>query len=227
MSAVRIAAKVLPANTGIVILHGLGDTANGFPRTIANYLRGIPAFEQTSFILPDAPISPVSLNNGYKMPSWFDIYELSAHPSRVDADGFMKSLGVIEKCVQEHIDAGIKPENIVVCGFSQGAALSLSSAATLPVKIGAFAAFSGFVTIPNQLRQIKKDHNLDTPIFHGHGDSDPVVPLEGGFIAKDFYQNDCGFKNIQFEVYKGMDHSVCPEEMDQFVKFLKRALKMK
>jgi predicted esterase len=52
-------------------MHGLGDTASGW--TDAFPLRGLP---NTRYILPTAPTSPVSLNMGYKMPSWFDLFGL-------------------------------------------------------------------------------------------------------------------------------------------------------
>lgn len=224
MSAVRIAAKALPAESGLIILHGLGDNADGFPRSIANVLRSNPTFAHTSFILPNAPIIPVTVDNGRLMPSWFDMSNFGVHPSEVDTEGFLKSVDVVEKFVMEHINAGIKPEKIFVCGFSQGAALTLASAATLPVKLGGFVAFSGFVTIPESLKQIKKDKNLETPIFHGHGDADPIVPLEGGKIALNFYRKQCGLKNLDFKIYRGMDHTICPDEMDYFVTFLKNLI---
>lgn len=56
-------------HTGTVILmHGLGDTAEGWIDVAAGLLsRQLP---HVKFILPTAPVRPITLNGGYPMPGW-------------------------------------------------------------------------------------------------------------------------------------------------------------
>lgn len=225
MSAVRVAAKIQPAEQAMIIFHGLGDSGSGWS-FLAEYLQKDPAFAHTRFIFPHAPILSVTANGGMKMPAWFDIMEWSLTPSKVDTEGFLRSLGVAQIYVQEQIDAGIRPENIIVGGFSQGAALALASAVTLPVKIGGFVSLSGFCTITEKLRQIKNQKNVETPVFHGHGDCDPVISLYKGQEAKNFFTSECGIRHYDFRIYPGLEHSTAPEEMIDLVQFIKNIFKL-
>lgn len=225
-NALRIASKVQPAEQALIILHGLGDSGSGWS-FLADYLQRDPAFAHTRFIFPNAPSVPITVNGFMKTAAWFDIFEWSLTPSRVDTEGALKSLNVVQNYVQEQIDAGIKPENIIVGGFSQGAAIALAAAVTLPVKIGGFISLSGFCcTSAAGLSESKNSKNTDTPIFHGHGDYDQVVPLQKGQLAKNFYTKECGMKNYDFRTYHGLQHSTSPEEMLDIIDFIKRVFKL-
>ena len=66
-----------PQNTpdaAIIWMHGLGADAHDF-EPIVPELR-LPESLRIRFIFPQAPIQPVTLNDGIPMPSWFDIYSL-------------------------------------------------------------------------------------------------------------------------------------------------------
>ena len=49
-------------------IHGLGDTNMGWADT-ANHLH-TSSLRHVKFVLPNAPIAPVTLNGGMEMPSW-------------------------------------------------------------------------------------------------------------------------------------------------------------
>lgn len=53
------------------IMHGLGDSSAGWS-DVAQMLSARPSLRHVRFVLPNAPIQPVSLNMGMPMPSWFD-----------------------------------------------------------------------------------------------------------------------------------------------------------
>lgn len=79
-----------------------------------------PALRHVRFILPNAPVQPVTLNMGMSMPSWFDITSLEDISEGEDEKGLLKSSGEIKKLVQAEIEKeGIPAERIVVGGFSQ------------------------------------------------------------------------------------------------------------
>ncbi|CAI4047495.1 hypothetical protein SUVZ_12G1710 [Saccharomyces uvarum] len=227
MNGLRIAAKVQPARQTIIFLHGLGDTGSGWG-FLAQYLqqRDPTTFQHTNFVFPNAPEVHVTANGGALMPAWFDILEWDSSFSKVDTDGFMNSLNAIEKMVKQEIDKGIKPEQIIIGGFSQGAALALASSVTLPWRVAGVVALSGFCYIPGILKQHKNDLNVKTPLFHGHGDMDPVVSISLGLNAKKFYQDTCGIQDYELKIYNGMAHSTVPEELDDLTAFLKKCLSL-
>ena len=56
-------------------MHGLGDSAQGFEDV---FEEGGPLnFPNLRVVLPTAPKTPVSCNNGFAMNRWFDIYKLA------------------------------------------------------------------------------------------------------------------------------------------------------
>lgn len=59
------------AKFSLIWLHGLGDSSAGF----LDYFRlpESPVFRGARVKLLQAPIRPVTINGGMKMPSWYDI----------------------------------------------------------------------------------------------------------------------------------------------------------
>ena len=55
----------------VFLLHGLGDSANGWV-DVAYMLSRRPALQHVRFVLPTAPVQPVTVNMGMSMTSWFD-----------------------------------------------------------------------------------------------------------------------------------------------------------
>ena len=227
-NAIRVAAKVQPATSAIIVFHGLGDTGAGW-EFLADHLRADKAFQSTNFVFPNAPMMSITANAGTAMPAWFDIKEWEPYISDFDTEGYMKSLGVVSDYIKEQIDGGIPATNIVVGGFSQGAALALGSMLDLRWKIGGFFSLSGFLS--NDLKRIiweneetqrLKSINIETPVFQAHGDIDPMVALRKAESTRDFMVKDCGFKNLEFHVYRDMVHTTVPQEIDDLIGFIKR-----
>ena len=55
-------------------IHGLGDTNMGWAQQAMMLHQQLP---WVKFVLPNAPTSPVTLNGGMAMPSWYDITDLT------------------------------------------------------------------------------------------------------------------------------------------------------
>ena len=75
MSAISIPSRA-KHTASVIFAHGLGDSGAGWsflPELMAaqNALAGV------KWILPNAPNSPVTINGGMKMPSWYDIQSLT------------------------------------------------------------------------------------------------------------------------------------------------------
>lgn len=223
ISCVRIPAKKTAKNA-IIFLHGLGDTGDGWSwlPQVMQQTGLVKSLDEINFVFPNAPTIPITVNNGYRMPGWFDIYEFGGTLSRQDKDGFLKLCDVVKTLINEQINVHhIKPENIVIGGFSQGSALSMAVLALLDYKIGGLVALSGFCPIPETVRELanKNGVNFDTPVFQGHGDQDPIIPLPVGTMAYEHYKG-LGFRNWQFRTYTGVAHSTNEQELVEFVKFI-------
>lgn len=59
----------------MIFLHGLGDSANGF---LDVFNEQEWTTKNTRIVLPTAPYCAVTMNDGFQMNSWFDIYSLNA-----------------------------------------------------------------------------------------------------------------------------------------------------
>ena len=95
--------------TTLIFLHGLGDSAEGFSDLFMNWNQHHLTPATTRVVLPTAPRSPVSCNNGYVMNSWFDIFSLSGTVPETLADirkeysqeQLMASANLVLKIVEE------------------------------------------------------------------------------------------------------------------------------
>lgn len=84
---------------------------------------------------------PVSLNAGFRMPSWFDLKTLDANGPE-DEDGIKRATELIHKMIDDEVKEGIAPHRIVLGGFSQGGALALYSALIYPKPLAGVMALS-------------------------------------------------------------------------------------
>ncbi|KAG6736529.1 hypothetical protein POTOM_060612 [Populus tomentosa] len=67
------------------------------------------------------PIPWLVLVDGAKMPSWFDIHEIPmTADSPKDESRSLKAVRNVHAIMDKEIAAGTNPENVFVCGFSQG-----------------------------------------------------------------------------------------------------------
>uniref|UniRef100_I1MR14 Phospholipase/carboxylesterase/thioesterase domain-containing protein n=1 Tax=Glycine max TaxID=3847 RepID=I1MR14_SOYBN len=132
------------ARSFVLWLHGLGDSgpANEPIKTLFTSSQ----FRDTKWSFPSAPSAPVTCNYGSVMPSWFDILEIPvAADSPNDESSLLKAVRNVHATIDKEIAAGINPNNIFICGFSQGGALTLASVLLYPKTLGGGAVFSGWV----------------------------------------------------------------------------------
>lgn len=82
-------------------------------------------------MLPTAPEQAVSVNNGAKSTSWYDIKSLEAD---YDSEDFYNAKDVesSEKLIHKYMETELKllktPQNLFLGGFSQGCAMALHTA---------------------------------------------------------------------------------------------------
>ncbi|OUM54360.1 hypothetical protein BVG19_g3741 [[Candida] boidinii] len=224
ITSIEIPAKSGKATSSLIIFHGLGDSGSGW-KSFADSLRRESDFEDIEFVLPNAPLSKVSIAGGNSIPAWFDIFVMGGNPnSKQDVTGILEACSIVNYFIEKQIAKGIPAERIIIGGFSQGASITLSATALIKHKIAGTIVLSGFCGIPNEVKARTIDINKDTPIFQGHGTSDPVIPYENAKKAGEFFKDTLGFKKLLFKTYPGMPHSTSPQEVEDIKNFIKENL---
>ena len=203
----------------VIWLHGLGADGYDFEPVVKQLFRD-QAFNSVRFILPHAPEMPVTRNNGYIMPAWYDIYGVIPIQQEDEA-GIKASQRYIESLIQAEIKRGIPSERIVIAGFSQGGAIALHTALRFPLKLGGVMALSTYLPLHSKLASEAHQANYDTPIFMAHGIFDDVISLDMSKASRNVLQNQQ--YSVRWHEY-AMAHSVCAEEITDIQEFLQRVL---
>ena len=203
-------------NASVIWLHGLGADGNDFA-PLARQL-DLPIPMGVRFVFPHAPSIPVTINNGYVMPAWYDI--LSMDGSRhVDVSQIEHSAGRVHDLIEREIERGVQASRILLAGFSQGGAVAYQAALTFPDRLAGIVALSTYFPTEHSIKVDQVQTNL--PILICHGSLDPVVAEALGLAAKEALER----RNFQPE-YKSyvMEHQVCPEEVTDINEFFKKIL---
>ena len=215
----RIELESAPNPTAAVIwLHGLGADGNDFAGLVPELdLKGCPPIR---FVFPHAPSIPITINGGYVMPGWYDLYGMDL-VSRQDDRGIQKSEWAINALIENEVARGIPHERIVLAGFSQGCAMALHTALRLPHKIAGVMALSGYLPLADRFPSERHAANAHTPIFMAHGTQDQVVVIQRGEESRDALAK-LGHP-VHWHTYP-MAHSVHPREIADIAAFLQQVL---
>ncbi|CAG8509040.1 4735_t:CDS:2 [Paraglomus occultum] len=213
-----------PQHTATVFfLHGLGDTGSGWAPVADEIGRTMP---HVKFILPNAPIRPITINGGFHMPAWFDVTELGNVESMLssieDDNGILSSMTSINRLIRDEVDSGMPARRIVVGGFSQGCAMTLATALTSEYKFAGIIGLSGFIPLRDKILSMAADANKTTPIFLAHGDSDSVIPFQFGKMTSELLISR-GY-DVTFKSYARLGHSLGTAESRDMTAFLQRVI---
>jgi phospholipase/carboxylesterase len=200
----------------VIWLHGLGADGHDF-EGIARELH-LNAESGIHFIFPNAPVQPVTVNRGMKMRAWYDILEMSLE-RQVDRAGIYQSAQLVARLIGREINKGVRPEHILLAGFSQGGVIALHTGLTYPYRLAGIIALSTYLPTLEQLKTEHSPANNDLPIFIGHGLQDSVVAVESGKAAFKALHT-LGY-NVEWHDYL-MNHSVCIEEINHISDFINR-----
>lgn len=202
----------------IIWLHGLGADGHDFEPIVPELQ--LPESLGVKFIFPNAPMRPITINNGYVMRGWYDILRMDLIKDQ-DETGIMDSVSAIKAIIQAEIDAGIPAKHIVVAGFSQGGAIALFAGLSFDQQLAGVIGLSTYLPLPQAFADEARQANQNTPVFLGHGLLDPVVPVQAGEISLQTLQK----LDYQpsWQTYP-MEHSVCIEEISDIAKWLKGVL---
>src|SRR5712675_3133579 len=105
LETIEVETAVMP-NAAVIWMHGLGADGHDF-EPIVPELR-LPARLPIRFVFPNAPLRPVTINQGHVMRAWYDIRAL-AGARREDEAGVRQSARQIEAMVERERQHGIAP----------------------------------------------------------------------------------------------------------------------
>lgn len=203
----------------IIVLHGLGADGNDFvPFAKELDLRSVGSVR---YVFPHAPVAPVTLNGGYRMRAWYDIFALDL-VQRDDEAGMRRSMADIAALIDHERARGVAPNRIVLAGFSQGCAMSLLTGLRYPERLAGVVGLSGYLPLAGKLARESSLANADVPIFLAHGRNDPVVPYASGAASRDALVA-LGYP-VEWHEYP-MQHAVCPQEVADLNGWLLRVLR--
>jgi phospholipase/carboxylesterase len=203
----------------VIWLHGLGADGHDFVPIVDEL--GLPAGLPVRFVFPHAPVRPVAINNGMRMRAWYDI---SPDMRRQDEAGIRESSRAVEGWLQRQQDAGVRPDRIVLAGFSQGGAIALHTGLRHGKQLAGLLALSTYLPLAERFPAEARPERRDTPILMCHGQYDPMLPLSLGAWSRDLLEQS-GYE-VAWREYP-MQHQVCAEEIADIGAWLRERLAKK
>lgn len=207
---------VRDADATVIWLHGLGANGHDFVPVVKELQ--LPESLPVRFIFPHAPTIPVTVNGGYVMPAWYDIYEMSLD-RRVDTAQLEASAAAVQQLIEREIARGIAPRRIVLAGFSQGGAVVYQAALASDQPLGGLLVLSSYFATAQTIQANPASRSL--PILIQHGTRDAVVPEQLGLAAKNLL-TDRGY-SVEYQQYP-MEHTVCGPQIRAISEWLQRVL---
>lgn len=204
------------ANAAVIWLHGLGADGHDF-EPIVPELR-LPAEAAIRFVFPHAPSMPVTINNGYIMPAWYDILDINID-RKVDEAQLLKSAAAVQALIDREIERGIDSRRIVVAGFSQGGAVGYQAALTYRKPLAGLLAMSTYFATQSSIEINPANQHLPIEIYHGT--HDPVVPELLG--QQSVQQLSMMGLTPNYHTFP-MEHSVCLEQIHAISAWLQKTL---
>lgn len=213
-----VAGKTEAPERTIIWMHGLGADGHDFAPIVPELEARLNT--PVKFIFPHAPVRPVTLNGGMPMPAWYDIKSLGTARD-LSMDDMEVSRGQIEAFIASEREQGMRADQILLAGFSQGGAVAFHTGLRHTEPLAGIIALSGYIPVPSDDGSDYPAENKTLPILVCHGTHDPVVvPALAEQACQHLDQQ--GFAHT-FKTYP-MEHSVCPEEIVDIADFINQNL---
>jgi phospholipase/carboxylesterase len=182
------------AKYAMIMIHGRGGDARGIME-IAPYLQ----LDNFALLAPQATNS-----------TWYPYSFLQ--PFQQNEPWLSSAIQTVHSLFEEINDKGISSDKIYLLGFSQGACLTLESAARKAQRYGGVIAFTGGL-IGDAINQdnYSGDFN-ESPIYIGSGDPDPHVPVQRVKESAIVLHNMGAA--VTEEIFPGIGHTITREELD-------------
>ncbi|HWA13656.1 MAG TPA: alpha/beta hydrolase [Burkholderiales bacterium] len=216
LKTIELQTRPNPSHS-VIWLHGLGADGNDFVPIVPEL--PLPPLG-IRFIFPHAPMRPVTINGGFVMRAWYDIYGQDL-VRREDERGIRESQDLVEALIAKEGGRGIPPNRIVLAGFSQGGVITLQTGLRQPKPLAGLMALSCYLPLAATVDKERNAASQGVPVFMAHGSADDIVPMARGAAARDKL-TALGY-DVEWHQYP-MPHSVHPDEVADIGAFLTRVL---
>ncbi|HEU4536511.1 MAG TPA: hypothetical protein VFS00_20440 [Polyangiaceae bacterium] len=212
----------------VLLCHGYGAPGDDLV-TLARFLDAGPGVR---WFFPEAPLS-VDVGGGYAGRAWWpiDMIALQTSVMRGDLralqdrapDGLDAARDALAACVDALVrDEGVKPEALVVGGFSQGAMVTTDWALKARPGVAGLGALSGTVVNAERWRvDLEGGAARGLEVWQSHGKADPILPFALAQILRDMLSG--GGARVEFVAFQG-GHEIPPPALDSFGAFARRRL---
>jgi phospholipase/carboxylesterase len=198
-----IPAREAGAKDLLVVLHGLGDSVEGY-RWVPQML-GTPSINVLLVNAPDA------YYGGF---SWYD-YAADAGP------GVERSYRLLEGLLDQWRAKGYPTERTVMFGFSQGCLMSMETGIRYPHRLAGIIGVSGYVHEPDRLLRLASPIAREQKFLITHGTDDPLIP--DAEARQQFEQLKAAGMQIGFHSYAKV-HTIIEPELELCRAFLRDRL---
>ncbi len=171
----------------MVVLHGLGDSMEGFrwlPRMLSN--------PKLNTLLVNAP------DDYYGGFSWYDIYNNTA-------PGVERSRDLLFDLLDQQRADGFASEQTFLFGFSQGCLMTLEVGLRCPYTFAGLIGISGYAHEPDKLVAEQSPVAAEQSFLITHGTADPLLPLAQ--TKTQMEQLQAGGIRMQWEVFE-KEHTI-------------------
>ena len=206
------------AVASVIILHGLGADGTDF-LPMCDQL-DLTAVGPVRYLLPRAPVRPVTINGGHRMRAWYDVLGAQLD-KREDETGLRATMRQVQLLIEREVARGVPARRIVLGGFSQGCAMTLLAGLRYPQRLAGLLGMSGYLPLAASTAADRHAANAEVPVFLAHGQRDGVIGLDRAVASRDALAK-LGYR-VEWHEYP-MEHSVCMEEVEEINAWLLRVL---
>ena len=210
----------------IIFLHGYIDCADYLEGKIKNFINN---FDNAAIHMPQAPINCEILEDKRQ---WYSMHRFDPNDDRKTVPTFAECVEIYNKMtlgleesftyLNDYIDSclaeyQLEDKDLYLCGFSQGAMLSIYTSLMRENKIGGCVSFSGIMAGYKFLMK----HSQSTPdTLLIHGDADNLVRFE----ALEFTKKNLETLGSKVETYvvKGGQHRITEDGLEMATDFILR-----
>lgn len=155
----RFVPASAPGGKLLVVLHGRGDSMEGF-----SWLPRALNLPQMAYLFLNAP------DDYYGGYSWYDLA-----PNQ--APGVLRSRALLFGVLERLAGLGVAGTDVVFFGFSQGCLMSIDVGLRYPQPLGGVCGISGYMIFPERAEAEAVPAAYRMPWLLTHGTQDPVLPI--------------------------------------------------
>ncbi|KXS98995.1 hypothetical protein AC578_6166 [Pseudocercospora eumusae] len=222
----------------IIFLHGRDDTAAEFSDALfecqtsdGKHLQD--HFPHAKWVFPTAPIL-MARRLELEISQWFDMWTTEDPHDGEDGQDPTSAIDAVHKIIQQEVGI-VGAQNIILAGISQGCAVAIHSLLKQERKLGGFIGLSSWLPKPSAIANAGKRFPcaLDTPVFLGHCQRDPIINVKYGEELRDCLK--AIDMRVEWHSYNDDKHWISepdipsmesyPTEVDDIVDFLHKTMK--